>query len=304
MSELKSSIMGGYSKKSVDTYIVELQNENEILKKQLEVAEQGSMKAEKYLNENNQLRNEISDLKETISDLEARLTESEKSNSDYISNIGNIFYSAYESGAKITEDAKIGSQEFLRKISSDTSIAKSEIKRAIESYTCINNEIKSLLSNLTAKVNEVSQSSDDLIKRATIIAQEMDGIEAIQIANENKAKQAQEEYKEFFNSFNTQNQEAVIISKPAYPVINTQPVERKSNIDEAQSIIDSMIASNDKQNEHDETLRIRQRLEQIKNTDVISAKEVDQDNDSDNTNSRTNEMRDALKKIANNISEE
>lgn len=277
MSELKSSFMGGYSKKSVDTYIVELQNENETLKKQLEVAEQSALKADKLLNENTLLNNEIEKLNQTIIDLEEKLTVSEESNNDYISNIGQIFYSAYESGAKITENAEIGSKEFLDKISNNTLLAKQQIKKSIESYSAVNNEIKNLLSNLMDKISNVSQDTDNLINKATMIAQEMDSIEAVQIANESKARQAKEEYKEFFDSFNLENQGKTSFHKPVYPIIN-KPINDKiiskksDNDDETQSIIDMVLTKNSENKNQESKLSIEKRLEQIKNPDKEQTK--------------------------------
>lgn len=292
MSELKSSFMGGYSRKSVDSYIEELQNENELLKNQLDIAEQEAMKADKYLNENGQLTNEINRLNEKVSELESKLRESEKSNSDYIANIGKIFYSAYESGAKITEDAKNGSQEFLKKISDDTYNAKMQIKKAVESYNNINGEIKSLMTNLSTKLNEVSQSSDDLIKKATMIAQEMDGIEAVQIANENKAKQTQDEYREFFNSFNAKNHDTSVVTLPVYSMSDICAKKAAHSMDEAQSIIDDI---HKKDNDD-----IKQRAEEIKNISVFNnnSNHPDEKNQNESKSDKADEMREALKQIS------
>ena len=110
MAEFKSSFIGGYSKKSVNEYVSKLENENDILKKALDLAEHNALKADKYYNENTKLNNEIAQLNEVVAELNEKLAETEKSNNDYIASIGQIFYSAYESGAKITDDATAGSQ--------------------------------------------------------------------------------------------------------------------------------------------------------------------------------------------------
>lgn len=201
MAEFKSSFMGGYKKKSVDEYVGNLESENENLKKALDLAEHNALKADKYFNENKQLCNEIGRLNTVIDELNEKLAESEQSNNDYIANIGQIFYSAYESGAKITEDAQSGSQEFLQKIENASATAKEEAQKAINAYNLINTDIKALLNNLTKEINAVSANTDNMIKKATQIAEAMDDIQSIKTVNANKAKVIKEEYKEFFDSF-------------------------------------------------------------------------------------------------------
>ena len=43
MAEFKSSFIGGYSKKSVNEYVSKLENENDILKKALDLAEHNDL---------------------------------------------------------------------------------------------------------------------------------------------------------------------------------------------------------------------------------------------------------------------
>ena len=146
MAEFKSSFIGGYSKKSVNEYVSKLENENDILKKALDLAEHNALKADKYYNENTKLNNEIAQLNEVVAELNKKLAETEKSNNDYISSIGQIFYSAYESGAKITDDATAGSQEFLQKIEEVSAEAKAEAQKALTAYNLINTDINGLNS--------------------------------------------------------------------------------------------------------------------------------------------------------------
>lgn len=228
MAEFKSSFMGGYNKKSVDEYVAKLEGENETLKKALDLAEHSALKADKYQNETAKLRNRIADL-------EKKLEESEQSNSDYISNIGQIFYSAYESGAKITDDAKAGSQDFLQKIEAASAQAKAEAQKAINAYNLINTDVKALLASLTKEINAVSANTDAMIKKATLVAESMDDIQNIKFANANKANAVVDEYKEFFDSFSTNAKkkaqaaetatEPVLTAAPAQPTVET--VEEK-----------------------------------------------------------------------------
>lgn len=204
MAEFKSSFIGGYSKKSVDEYVSKLENENDILKKALDLAEHNALKADKYYNENTKLNNEIAQLNEVVAELNEKLAETEKSNNDYIASIGQIFYSAYESGAKITDDATAGSQEFLQKIEEVSAEAKAEAQKALTAYNLINTDIKALLTNLTKEINAVSANTDAMIKKATEIATAMDSIQQIKTANADKAQAVAEEYKDFFNSFQTE----------------------------------------------------------------------------------------------------
>lgn len=227
MAEFKSAFMGGYNKKSVNEYVAKLESENEILKKALDLAEHNALKADKYQTEAAKLKNETATLEALVADLRKQLEESEQSNNDYISSIGQIFYSAYESGAKITDDAKAGSQEFLQKIESVSAEAKAEAQRAINAYNLINTDVKALLANLTKQINAVSANTDAMIKKATLIAESMDDIQNIKSVNADKAKIVAEEYKEFFDSFSTNAKRKPIQPKVevAEPVLTTAPAE-------------------------------------------------------------------------------
>ena len=75
MAEFKSSFIGGYSKKSVNEYVSKLENENDILKKALDLAEHNALKADKYYNENTKLNNEIAQLNEVVAELNEKLAE-------------------------------------------------------------------------------------------------------------------------------------------------------------------------------------------------------------------------------------
>ncbi len=220
MAEFKSSFMGGYNKKSVDEYLAKLESENETLKKALDLAEHNSLKVDKY-------QNEAAKLKNRVAELEKKLEESEQSNGDYISSIGQIFYSAYESGAKITDDAKAGSQEFLQKIESASAQAKAEAQKAISAYNLINTDVKALLANLTKEINAVSANTDAIIKKAILVAESMDDIQNIKSENASKANAVAEEYKEFFDSFSTNEkaQAVKVAEKVAEPVLASVPVE-------------------------------------------------------------------------------
>ncbi len=220
MAEFKSSFMGGYNKKSVDEYLAKLESENETLKKALDLAEHNALKVDKY-------QNEAAKLKNRVAELEKKLEESEESNSDYISSIGQIFYSAYESGAKITDDAKAGSQEFLQKIESVSAQAKAEAQKAISAYNLINTDVKALLANLTKEINAVSANTDAMIKKAILVAESMDDIQNIKTENANKANAVAEEYKEFFDSFSTNEKSQTVktTEKVAEPVLASTPAE-------------------------------------------------------------------------------
>ena len=244
MAEFKSSFIGGYSKKSVNEYVSKLENENDILKKALDLAEHNALKADKYYNENTKLNNKIAQLNEVVAELNEKLAETEKSNNDYIASIGQIFYSAYESGAKITDDATAGSQEFLQKIEEVSAEAKAEAQKALTAYNLINTDIKALLTNLTKEINAVSANTDAMIKKATEIATAMDSIQQIKTANANKAQAVAEEYKDFFDSFQTETKSKAIRTKvievpvapkaePVQPIV--QETEQSQPIAEAQA---------------------------------------------------------------------
>lgn len=251
MAEFKSSFIGGYSKKSVNEYVSKLENENDILKKALDLAEHNALKADKYYNENTKLNNEVAQLNEVVDELNKKLAESdeklaetEKSNNDYIASIGQIFYSAYESGAKITDDATAGSQEFLQKIEEVSAEAKAEAQKALTAYNLINTDIKALLTNLTKEINAVSANTDAMIKKATEIATAMDSIQQIKTANANKAQAVAKEYKDFFDSFQTETKSKAIrtevIEVPVAPKAEpVQPIaqetEQSQTIAEAQA---------------------------------------------------------------------
>lgn len=241
MAEFKSSFIGGYSKKSVNEYVSKLESENEILKKALDLAEHNALKADKYYNENTKLNNEVAQLNEVVEELNKKLAETEKSNNDYIASIGQIFYSAYESGAKITDDATAGSQEFLQKIEDVSAEAKAEAQKAINAYNLINTDIKALLTNLTKEINAVSANTDAIIKKATEIATAMDSIQQIKTANADKAQAVAEEYKEFFDSFQTETKGKTIrtevIEVPVAPKaeVNAEPVQAVVQEAEAQA---------------------------------------------------------------------
>ncbi|WP_448921276.1 hypothetical protein [Eubacterium sp.] len=244
MAEFKSSFIGGYSKKSVNEYVSKLENENDILKKALDLAEHNALKADKYYNENTKLNNEIAQLNEVVAELNEKLAETEKSNNDYIASIGQIFYSAYESGAKITDDATAGSQEFLQKIEEVSAEAKAEAQKALTAYNLINTDIKALLTNLTKEINAVSANTDAMIKKATEIATAMDSIQQIKTANADKAQAVAEEYKEFFDSFQTETKgkatKTEVIEVPVAPKAEpvqtvVQETEQQQPIAEAQA---------------------------------------------------------------------
>ncbi len=254
MAEFKSSFIGGYSKKSVNEYVSKLENENDILKKALDLAEHNALKADKYYNENTKLNNEIAQLNKVVAELNEKLAETEKSNNDYIASIGQIFYSAYESGAKITDDATAGSQEFLQKIEEVSAEAKAEAQKALTAYNLINTDIKALLTNLTKEINAVSANTDAMIKKATEVATAMDGIQQIKTANADKAQAVAEEYKEFFDSFQTETKgkairtevievpvapKAEAIAEPVQPIV--QETEQQQPIAEAQAPVVSAV---------------------------------------------------------------
>ena len=260
MAEFKSAFMGGYNKKSVDEYVSKLESENETLKKALDLAERNALKADKYQTEASKLKNETAKLEAVVADLRKQLEESEQSNNDYISNIGQIFYSAYESGAKITDDAKAGSQEFLQKIESVSAEAKAEAQRAINAYNLINTDVKALLTNLT--------KADLMIKKATLIAESMDDIQNIKSVNADKAKVVAEEYKEFFDSFSTNAKKKPIQPKAevAEPVLTTAPTEPKIAEQEPEvSVYEAPIQPVVQADEQDRNALLHNMLKQVQN---------------------------------------
>mgnify|MGYP004665486061 FL=1 len=268
MAEFKSAFMGGYNKKSVDEYVAKLESENETLKKALDLAERNALKADKYQTEASKLKNETAKLEAVVADLRKQLEESEQSNSDYISNIGQIFYSAYESGAKITDDAKAGSQEFLQKIESVSAEAKAEAQRAINAYNLINTDVKALLANLTKEINTVSANADIMIKKATLIAESMDDIQNIKSVNADKAKVVAEEYKEFFDSFSTNAKKKPIQPKVevAEPVLTTAPTEPIIAEQEPETpVYEAPIQPVVQANEQDRNALLHNMLKQVQN---------------------------------------
>lgn len=268
MAEFKSAFMGGYNKKSVDEYVTKLESENETLKKALDLAEHNALKADKYQTEATKLKNETAKLEAVVADLRKQLEESEQSNNDYISNIGQIFYSAYESGAKITDDAKAGSQEFLQKIESVSAEAKAEAQRAINAYNLINTDVKALLTNLTKEINAVSANADLMIKKATLIAESMDDIQNIKSVNADKAKVVAEEYKEFFDSFLTNAKKKPIQPKAEVtePVLTTAPTEPKIAEQEPEvSVYETPIQPVVQADEQDRNALLHNMLKQVQN---------------------------------------
>lgn len=225
MADFKSSFMGGYKKKDVDEYIEKLEKENEKLKEDAKSSHQKVSKAAKLqdeykklkakvselenqkINDENEkalLAGEINNLNEQIEILNSQLAKNTKANDNHIANIGKIFYSAYESGSEIVDDAKDGTKNFLSEIAKSSVEAKAEIENAIISYALINTDIKALAESIVKNINAVSANTDKLIEKAKNVADSMGKIDDIRLKNEKNANGVIKKYDSFFKEYESE----------------------------------------------------------------------------------------------------
>lgn len=225
MADFKSSFMGGYKKKDVDEYIEKLEKENEKLKEDAKSSHQKVSKAAKLqdeykklkakvselenqkINDENEkalLAGEINNLNEQIGILNSQLAKNTKANDNHIANIGKIFYSAYESGSEIVDEAKDGTKNFLSEIAKSSVEAKAEIENAITSYALINTDIKALAESIVKNINAVSANTDKLIEKAKSVADSMGKIDDIRLKNEENANGVIKKYDSFFKEYESE----------------------------------------------------------------------------------------------------
>ncbi len=243
MADFKSSFMGGYKKKDVDEYIEKLEKENEKLKEDAKSSHQKVSKAAKLqdeykklkakvselenqkINDENEkalLAGEINNLNEQIEILNSQLAKSTKVNDNHIANIGKIFYSAYESGSEIVDEAKDGTKNFLSEIAKSSVEAKAEIENAITSYALINTDIKALAESIVKNINAVSANTDKLIEKAKSVADSMGKIDDIRLKNEENANGVIKKYDSFFKEYE---------SEKTSETVETSSVDNIDNID-------------------------------------------------------------------------
>ncbi len=225
MADFKSSFMGGYKKKDVDEYIEKLEKENEKLKEDSKSSHQKVAKAAKLqeeykklkikvselesqkINDENEkalLAGEINDLNNQIGILNSQLDKSTKVNDNHIANIGKIFYSAYESGSEIVDEANYGTKNFLGEIAKSSIEAKAEIENAITSYALINTDIKALVESIVKNINSVAANTDKLIEKAKGVADSMGKIDDIRLKNEENANSVIKKYDSFFKEYESE----------------------------------------------------------------------------------------------------
>lgn len=254
MADFKSSFMGGYKKKDVDEYIEKLEKENEKLKEDAKSSHQKVSKAAKLqdeykklkakvselenqkINDENEkalLAGEINNLNEQIGILNSQLAKSTKANDNHIANIGKIFYSAYESGSEIVDEAKDGTKNFLSEIAKSSVEAKAEIENAITSYALINTDIKALAESIVKNINAVSANTDKLIEKAKGVADSMGKIDDIRLKNEENANGVIKKYDSFFKEYESEKtSEAVETPKDNIEISPTvskvKPVENET----------------------------------------------------------------------------
>lgn len=258
MADFKSSFMGGYKKKDVDEYIEKLKKENEKLKEDAKSSHQKVSKAAKLqdeykklkakvselenqkINDENEkalLAGEINNLNEQIEILNSQLAKSTKANDNHIANIGKIFYSAYESGSEIVDDAKDGTKNFLSEIAKSSVEAKAEIENAITSYALINTDIKALAESIVKNINAVSANTDKLIEKAKGVADSMGKIDEIRLKNEKNANGVIKKYDSFFKEYESEKtSEAVETSS----VDNIDNIDISTNVNEVEPIENEM----------------------------------------------------------------
>ena len=243
MADFKSSFMGGYKKKDVDEYIEKLEKEKEKLKEDAKSSHQKVSKAAKLqdeykklkakvseletqkINDENEkalLAGEINNLNEQIGILNSQLAKSTKANDNHIANIGKIFYSAYESGSEIVDEAKDGTKNFLSEIAKSSVEAKAEIENAITSYALINTDIKALAESIVKNINAVSANTDKLIEKAKSVADSMGNIDDIRLKNEENANGVIKKYDSFFKEYE---------SEKTSEIVETSSVDNIDNID-------------------------------------------------------------------------
>ena len=236
MADFKSSFMGGYKKKDVDEYIEKLEKENEKLKEDAKSSHQKVSKAAKLqdeykklkakvselenqkINDENEkalLAGEINNLNEQIGILNSQLAKSTKANNNHIANIGKIFYSAYESGSEIVDEAKDGTKNFLSEIAKSSVEAKAEIENAITSYALINTDIKALAESIVKNINAVSANTDKLIEKAKSVADSMGNIDDIRLKNEENANGVIKKYDSFFKEYESEKTSETVEILPA-----------------------------------------------------------------------------------------
>ena len=264
MADFKSSFMGGYKKKDVDEYIEKLEKENEKYKENAKLANQKISKAAKLqdeykklkskvnelenqkLNDENEkallageinnLNNQIDSLNEQIGSLTSNLAKSNKVNDNHIANIGKIFYSAYESGSEIVDDAKNGATDFLAEISKSSIEAKAEIENAIASYALINTDIKALVDTIIKNVNAVSNTTDKLIEKAKEVASSMGEIDDIRLENDSKANNIIEKYSAFFDEYQSEKANANGISNTDSSPAEEEHFDEVQNVEENEQV--------------------------------------------------------------------
>lgn len=258
MADFKSSFMGGYKKKDVDEYIEKLKKENEKLKEDAKSSHQKVSKAAKLqdeykklkakvselenqkINDENEkalLAGEINNLNEQIGILNSQLAKSTKANDNHFANIGKIFYSAYESGSEIVDEAKDGTKNFLSEIAKSSVEAKAEIENAITSYALINTDIKALAESIVKNINAVSANTDKLIEKAKGVADSMGKIDDIRLKNEENANGIIKKYDSFFKEYESEKTSEVVETSS---VDNIDNIDISTNVNEVEPIENEM----------------------------------------------------------------
>lgn len=144
MSNIKSSLFGGYSKKDVDNKFEEMKKENDSLKSDLKImqiklneANAGLLSAKN--GENGSLEQENKALKERIAKLEESLKKSESElksqkekpahHNDGLSGIDSLYLQAYKSAGLVTREAAEKSEEYLSRLEEAAKQAQQRAQR-------------------------------------------------------------------------------------------------------------------------------------------------------------------------------
>lgn len=210
MDDLKSSFMGGYNKKQVESKIESLLKENESLKSDLKImqiklneANAGLMSARN--SDCISLDEEKNALIQRVAELEKQLevenkTVVRKENNGTIG-INKLYMQAYKSAGLITKEAAEKVDEYLIVLDKASLSAKSELETAILKYDSIKEEINNLLNHITNRISEVSDKSDDLIKKAESIKYIYEALEKTKTSVKSNSNGILNEFNQYANQF-------------------------------------------------------------------------------------------------------
>lgn len=203
MANLKKSILGGYSKTSVDALIEELNKQINSLKEKESSLTDAVMHKDSDIADLSakidKMKSEIETLTAENSSLKA---ETNKSRSVF-ENVAKIYERAYGAGHDIVLDSKTHSEQMLDHMNRLFYTALKNADETIARQNSLKQEISSLYGKLDLLINELTNNTDNLFKEAENYISIFEDFKGIKANTEEQAEIYFKEFEDFAAEFLT-----------------------------------------------------------------------------------------------------